>query len=386
MREPLPESPPEVPPAAARRARALGLGVGELPTGVHNALTDVPGVRVGHTTLVRPPRVHSGVTAIVPDGVGPGSPLPAGVFAGNGYGKLLGTTQLAELGALETPVLLTSTLSAFRVADALVGWVLERPEGADVRSLNPVVGECNDGLLSDIRSRPVRAEHVRAALDSACGGPVAEGCVGAGTGMTALGFKAGIGTSSRRVSLATGHEVTLGVLVQANFGGTLRVSGRTVTPADVGVPTTDPVPATEPAPGPSWDPATEEGSCMVVVATDAPLDARQLTRLARRAVYGLARAGAAYGHGSGDYGLAFGTRPLGTPAGPSALADDRLDPLFVAVLDAVEESVLNSLLTATTTTGPYGHTRRPLPAAPLLALLGRSAPAGPDTLSGTCSP
>ncbi|MDQ1041111.1 D-aminopeptidase [Streptomyces sp. V3I8] len=370
----LSETPP---PTAARRARALGLGVGDLPTGAHNALTDVPGVRVGHTTLVRPPRVHSGVTAIVPDGVGPGSPLPAGVFAGNGYGKLLGTTQLAELGALETPVLLTSTLSAFRVADALVGWVLERPEGAKARSLNPVVGECNDGLLSDIRSRPVRAEHVWAALDSACGGPVAEGCVGAGTGTAALGFKAGIGTSSRRVPLTAGREVTLGVLVQANFGGTLRVSGRTVTPADVGVPTADPVPAT--APG-------EAGSCMVVVATDAPLDARQLTRLARRAVYGLARAGAAYGHGSGDYGLAFGTRPLGTPAGPAVVADDRLDPLFVAVLDAVEESVLDSLLTATTTTGPYGHTRHPLPAAPLLALLDRGAPDAAGGPGGTRSP
>ncbi|MFE9680687.1 P1 family peptidase [Streptomyces sp. NPDC006285] len=373
MSESLPAPPPPAPPsAAARRARELGLAVGDLPTGAHNALTDVPGVRVGHTTLVHPPRVHSGVTAIVPDGVGPGSPLPAGVFTGNGYGKLLGTTQLAELGALETPVLLTSTLSAFRVADALVGWVLERPEGAGAQSLNPVVGECNDGLLSDIRSRPVRAEHVRAALDTACGGPVPEGCVGAGTGTTALGFKAGVGTSSRRVPLA-GREVTLGVLVQANFGGTLRVSGRTVTPADVGVPTTDPRPShADPHPNPHPGQGPEAGSCMIVAATDAPLDARQLTRVARRAVYGLARAGAAYGHGSGDYGIAFGTRPLGTPAGPAVLPDDRLDPLFVAVLDAVEEAVLNALLTATTTTGPYGHTRHPLPAAPLLALLRRA--------------
>jgi D-aminopeptidase len=352
MPAPLPGPPP---PTAARRARELGLVVGDLPTGRYNALTDVPGIRVGHTTLIQPPRVHSGVTAIVPEGVGPDSPLPAGVFAGNGYGKLLGTTQIAELGALETPVLLTSTLSAFRVADALVGWILQRPEGAGVRSVNPVVGECNDGLLSDNRSRPVREEHVRAALESASGGPVAEGCVGAGTGVTALGFKAGIGTSSRRVLLAD-LEVTLGVLVQANFGGTLRVLGRMVTPADVGVPTADPGP--------------QAGSCMVVAATDAPLDARQLTRLARRAVYGLARVGAAYGHGSGDYGLAFGTRPLGTPAGPAVVSDDGLDPLFTAVLDAVEEAVLNSLLTATTTTGPGGDTRHPLPAAGLLALLG----------------
>jgi D-aminopeptidase len=223
--------------------------------------------------------------------------------------------------------------------------------------VNPVVGECNDGLLSDIRSRPVREEHVRAALDTASAGPVTEGSVGAGTGMTALGFKAGIGTSSRRVPLA-GLEVTLGVLVQANFGGTLRVRGRTVTPADVGVLTEDS------GSGP------ETGSCMIVVATDAPLDARQLTRLARRAVYALARVGAGYGHGSGDYGLALGTRPLGTPAGPAVVPDAGLDALFGAVLDAVEEAVLNSLLTATQVTGPRGHTRCPLPAAPLLALLG----------------
>ncbi|MFJ3670550.1 P1 family peptidase [Streptomyces sp. NPDC090106] len=338
-------------PGTPTRARALGLGVGGLPTGPYNALTDVPGVRVGHTTLVDPPRVHSGVTAIVPDGVGPESPLPAGVFVGNGYGKLLGSTQVAELGTLETPVLLTSTLSAFRAADALVGWLLERPETAGARSLNPVVGECNDGLLSDIRSRPVREEHVRAALTGASAGPVAEGCVGGGTGLTALGFKAGIGTSSRRLALADG-PVTLGVLVQANFGGTLRVAGRTVTPADVGLPDPRPVP--------------DDGSCMIVAATDAPLDARQLTRLARRAVYALARSGAAYAHGSGDYALAFATRP----ADPRALPDTALDPLFVAVLDAVEEAVLDSLLTATTTTGPHGDTRHALPATELLALLG----------------
>ncbi|CAM5438920.1 P1 family peptidase [Streptomyces chartreusis] len=336
------------------RARDIGLGVGDLPTGTHNALTDVPGVRVGHTTLVTPPRVHSGVTAIVPAGVGPESPLPAGVFAGNGYGKLIGATQLAELGALEAPVLLTSTLSAFRVADSLVGWLLGRPEGARARSLNPVVGECNDGLLSDIRSRPVSDAHVRAALETASDGPVPEGCVGAGTGTVALGFKAGIGTSSRRVPVA-GRQATLGVLVQANFGGTLRVGGRTVTPADVGLP----APAAQP----------ESGSCMVVVATDAPLDARRLTRLARRSVFALARSGGAYGHGSGDYGIAFGTRPTDSPSGPALAPDDTLDPLFTAVLDAVEEAVLNALLTATTTTGPGGRTRHPLPPEALLALL-----------------
>jgi D-aminopeptidase len=306
-------------------------------------------------TLAEPPRVHSGVTAIVPEGVGPRTPLPAGVFAGNGYGKLIGATQIAELGALETPVLLTSTLSAFRAADALVGWMLERPETDGVLSLNPVVGECNDGLLSDIRARPVREEHVRAALDGAVPGPVPQGCVGAGTGLTALGFKAGIGTSSRRVPLACG-EATVGVLVQANFGGVLRVGGRAVTPADVGLPPDETGP--------------DRGSCMVVTATDAPLDARQLTRLARRSVYALARVGARYGHGSGDYGLAFGTRPLGAPAGPSVLPDQGLDPLFTAVLDAVEEAVLDSLLAATTTTGVGGRTEYALPADRLVALLG----------------
>ncbi|EFL37447.1 P1 family peptidase, partial [Streptomyces griseoflavus] len=189
-------------PDARPRARDLGIVVGEAATGPLNAITDVPGVRVGHTTVRRPPGVHSGVTAVVPDAVGPHTPLPAGVFTGNGYGKLIGTTQLAELGALETPVLLTSTLSAFRVADALVGWMLERPGCEEVLSLNPVVGECNDGVLSDIRARPVHEEHVRAALDTASGGPVAEGCVGAGTGMVALGFKAGVGTASRTLDLA----------------------------------------------------------------------------------------------------------------------------------------------------------------------------------------
>ncbi|MEU3554754.1 P1 family peptidase [Streptomyces fragilis] len=346
---PHPAPSPRPTPSVPARARELGLAAGPFPTGPHNAITDVAGVRVGHSTLWEPPRVHSGVTAVVPDGVGPEHPLPAGLFAGNGYGKLIGATQIAELGAIETPVLLTSTLSAFRVADALVGWVLEQPGRERVRSLNPVVGECNDGLLSDIRSRPVREEHVRAALDGAAGGPVAEGCVGAGTGTTALGFKAGVGTSSRLVPVA-GRDAVVGVLVQANFGGTLRVAGREVTPADVGVPARPPEPDT--------------GSCMVVTATDAPLDARQLARVARRSVYALGRVGASFAHGSGDYGIAFGTR---TPRAP--VPDDALDPLFRAVLDAVEEAVLNSLLAARTTRGVRGDLMHPLPGKALRTYL-----------------
>ncbi|MFD4257890.1 P1 family peptidase [Streptomyces sp. NPDC058534] len=360
--EPLRQPPRSSSGTSRPRARDLGVVIGSGAPGPRNAITDVPGVRVGHTTVRRPPDVHSGVTAVVPDLVGPQTPLPAGVFSGNGYGKLIGTTQLTELGALETPVLLTSTLSAFRVADALVGWMLRQPGCEEVRSLNPVVGECNDGFLSDIRTRPVHEEHVQAALDTATGGPVAEGCVGAGTGTVALGFKAGVGTASRTPEPG-GRRCTVGVLVQANFGGTLRVLGRTLTPRSLDVG----------ADGPG--PGADAGSCMIVVATDAPLDARQLTRVARRAVFALARTGAAYSHGSGDYAVAFATRP-----GSAQVADADLNPLFEAVLDAVEEAVLNSLLAATTTTGFDGRTAPALPAESLVRAL--SGPPAPGPCEG----
>jgi D-aminopeptidase len=291
-------------------------------SGMHNSITDVPGVRVGHTTIRRPPDIHTGVTAIVPDGIGPRNPLPAGVFTGNGHGKLIGATQLAELGQLESPIVLTSTLSAFRAADALVTWMLAQPDCAEVVSFNPVVGECNDGYLSDIRARPVTEAHVLDAIANAAPGPVEQGCVGAGTGTGALGYKAGIGTASRTIG-----DHTLGVLVQANFGGTLRDT---------------------PAPGDQPD----EGSCMIVAATDLPLDARQLGRLTRRLVFALGRVGSNYSHGSGDYGIAFAT-VTGRPP-----RDAGLSPVFAAALDAVEEAVLNSLAAATTTTGHRGRTLR----------------------------
>lgn len=308
------------------RARDRGHAPGTGPTGTHNAVTDVAGVRVGQVTLRNPPDIHSGVTA-VDLGATPIRPLPAGFFSGNGYGKFIGTTQVAELGVIESPIVLTSTLSAFRAADALVDWLLARPDCAHIRSFNPVVGECNDWYLSDIRSRPVTREHVLAALSEATTGPVAEGCVGAGTGMTALGFKAGIGTASRVLDV-DGEGVTLGALVLANFGGTLRVGGREI-------------------PAPRRD---SDGSCVVLLATDARTDARQLTRLARRGVYALGRVGADYGNGSGDYGLA-----VSTSADAKPLADNRLDPLFTAALDTVEEAVLNSLFMAETTHGVDGH-------------------------------
>ncbi|MFI1098427.1 P1 family peptidase [Streptomyces sp. NPDC020917] len=330
-----------------RRAGDLGLRIGHRPSGAHNAITDVPGVLVGHTTVREAPDVHTGVTAVVPAGIGPHAPLPAGLFTGNGRGKFVGATQVAELGEIESPIVLTSTLSAFRAADALVSWMLADPANDDVLSFNPVVGECNDGALSDIRRRPVTEAHVLAALASAAPGPVAEGCVGAGTGMVSLGYKAGIGTSSRQVE-AAGAAFALGVLVLANFGGTLRIAG------------------TEVPGGANGGVLRDHGSCVVVVATDAPLDARQLTRVARRAVFAMARVGSAFGHESGDYALAFSTRR----AAP-VLADPELSPLFEATLDATEEAVLNSLLAARTTRGRDGTLVQALPAREVLALIGQ---------------
>ncbi|HYI23937.1 MAG TPA: P1 family peptidase, partial [Thermomicrobiales bacterium] len=236
-----------------QRARDLGIAPGSIPAGLHNAITDVPGVRVGQVTIDNGADLHTGVTAIVPDALIARRALPAGLFVGNGYGKLVGATQLVELGEIETPILLTGTLSAFRVADALVSYMLALPGNDQVRSINPIVGETNDGELSDIRSRPVTEEHVFEAIRSATTGPVAEGCVGAGTGTTALGFKAGIGTSSRVLDLS-GRDgpVTLGVLVQGNFGGTLTVRGVPIPEGTVD----DEV---------SGDPRERGNSCMIVV-------------------------------------------------------------------------------------------------------------------------
>jgi len=325
------------------RARELGIAPGIHPTGPHNSITDVPGVRVGQTTLREGTRFHTGVTAIVPEALAERRSLPAGLFVGNGYGKLIGATQLAELGEIETPIVLTGTLSAFRAADALVTYMLAQPGNEQMRSVNPVVGETNDGYLSDIRARPITEHDVLDALHGATDGPVAEGCVGAGTGTSALGFKAGMGTSSRMVAIDAG-AVTLGVLVQSNFSGTLTVLGVPIErdAALAGIP---------PGPEPTGN------SCMIIVATDAALDARQLDRIARRAVFGMARTGSDYAHGSGDYGIAFSVA-----TGPQ-VPDDKLNPLFVATMEAVEEAILNSLFMATTTHGIDGHVRYAVPHA-----------------------
>ncbi|TYC23379.1 P1 family peptidase [Micromonospora sp. MP36] len=304
-------------------------------------MTDVAGVVVGHTTIDNGRDLHTGVTAVVPGQLGPGRwSLPAAVYVGNGYGKLVGSTQVDELGVLESPIVLTATLSVFRAADALLTYLMHRrPDGL---SFNPLVGETNDGHLSDIRRRPITEEHVLDAITHASGEPPAEGCVGAGTGTTALGYKAGIGTSSRTVQVGD-RSVTVGALTQSNFGGVLTALGVPL-PVEELIPAAD---RTEP-PG---------NSCMIVVATDAPLDARQLGRLARRAIFAMGRVGAAYSNGSGDYAIAFSTAQPDRPPVP----DSQLNPVFAAVLDSVEEALLNSLIAATTTSGVGGRTSHALP-------------------------
>ncbi|MGH9795198.1 MAG: P1 family peptidase, partial [Candidatus Acidiferrales bacterium] len=290
----------------------------------------------------------------------------------NAFGKLVGSTQVQELGQLETPILLTNTLSVWDVAAAMADWMLARPGNENVRSINPVVGETNDGWLNDIRGRHVKAEHVRAALESAREGAVEEGSVGAGAGTMAFGWKGGIGTSSRRVPLRDGRVFTVGVLVQTNFGGRLTIGG---------VPVWRELKPPERAAG-AGAPAAADGSCMIVVATDAPLDARQLGRLAARAIHGMARTGSTGGGGSGDYVIAFSTthRVAGAPAatanptsasGASQVPEGQLSPLFEAVVDATEEAIYNSLLRATTVRGIEGHTGEAIPIEPLRRLLGK---------------
>lgn len=356
------QTPPSA-PAARARARDLGVAPGIFRPGVQNAITDVSGVRVGQVTVVEGDRVRTGVTAILPHD---GNPfldrVPAALHVGNGFGKLLGVSQLRELGELETPILLTCTLCVWKAADAMAEWMLAKPGMEGVGSINPVVGETNDGGLNAIRERAIRPEHVRQALESARGGAVAEGAVGAGAGTIAFGWKGGIGTSSR-VLPATLGGYTVGVLVQSNFGGVLQVMGAPVGKelgrfsfkGDV-------------------DAERGDGSIMMVVATDAPLSDRNLERLAARAIMGLSRTGSAASNGSGDYVLAFSTAagvrrrlsPSGGPAGGSNvrqlddLANDAMSALFQGVVEATEEAIYNSLFAATTVTS-NGRTVEALP-------------------------
>jgi len=324
-----------------------------------NLITDVPGLRVGHVTLAEGP-VQTGVTAILPHG---GNcfeeKLPLGFHIINGFGKSMGLVQAGELGQLETPIILTNTLSVPAAAEALIDWTLGFPGNEKVLSVNPVVGETNDGWLSDIRGRHVTRAHVLEALRAAAGGPVAEGVVGAGTGTTCFNFKGGIGTSSRRLPEAKGGY-TVGVLVQTNFGGVLTLRG---------LPFDRKYARTAPAAGAAEANPAGDGSCMIVVATDAPLDARNLERLAKRALLGIGRTGGYFSNASGDYAVAFSTAeavrfphdaaaPVRTVA---LLREDAVSPLFQAAAEAAEEAIWNSLFKAVRTEGKDGHVAEPLP-------------------------
>lgn len=349
-------------PSSRPRASDIGLKVGVLPAAPLDAITDVAGVQVGQTTIIRGDNIRTGVTAILPHtGNLYREKVPGAIFVGNGYGKLTGVTQVDELGEIETPILLTSTVAVPRVADALITYMLALPGNENVLSINPVVGETNDGYLNDIRGRHITPDDVFAAIRSARGGPVEEGAVGAGAGTVAFGWKGGIGTASRLLPADLGGY-TVGVLVQTNFGGVLTIAG-----APVGVELgqyylRDEVERTGAR-------GKADGSCMIVIATDAPLDALLLKRLAARSLLGMARAGSSASNGSGDYAIAFSTAPS-----VRIHADDKiltrktevittaaLSPLFLAVIEATEEAIYNSLLKATTTTGNGGHTVEALP-------------------------
>jgi D-aminopeptidase len=363
---------------ARPRARDLGIAVGVLPAGTLNAITDVPGVRVGHCTVSwgGPELPHgsgparTGVTAIFPhEGDVWHERVVAGAFAANGVGEVIGLSAIREWGLIETPILLTNSQSAGAVYDATVRWMMDRDPSVGVDdAAMPVVGECDDGFLNDLRGMHVHEEHVRAALDSAASGPVAEGCVGAGTGMSCFDFKGGIGTSSR---LATAHglQFTVGVLALTNFGERRRLSMDGI---PVGRLVEDLMPLEH-----------REGSCIVVLATDAPLSARQCERLARRCALGLAVTGSVAGDGSGEFMVAFSTalrvpRASAVPLQVTSVSNDHMGGLFEAAVDATAESVLNSLCAARTTVGRCGNTVYELPLDRLAVVL-RARGRGPSS-------
>lgn len=334
-----------------RRAREIGVITGGLPVGKWNAITDVAGVKVGHVTLMEGEDVRTGVTAILPHG---GNlfqdKVPAGVAVGNGFGKMLGVTQVEELGEIETPIVLTKTLCAPRAAEAIIDWTLSQKGNENVKSVNPVVGETNDGILNNIRKMAVTKQHVIDAIRQAASGVVLEGCVGAGTGTVCFGWKGGIGTSSRVLPEEHG-EYTVGVLVQTNFGGHLRMNG-----VPVGEALEQHVEKEQ------KDESLADGSVMIVLATDAPLSDRNLKRLAARGLFGLARTGASMSNGSGDYAIAFSTAKEVRRTKPRrskvwaypAVPNDLISPLFQAALEASEEAIYNSLCMADTLSGYSG--------------------------------
>jgi len=356
--------------ASRPRARDIGLKIGILPTGGLNAITDVKGVSVGHTTIVRGDSVRTGVTVIAPHGGNLFQEKVAGaVFVGNGFGKLMGSTQVNELGEIETPIVLTSTLSVPKVADFLLDYMLALPGNENVQSINPLVAETNDGFLNDIRGRLITRDDVFGALKNAKAGAVEEGAVGAGTGTVVFGWKGGIGTSSRKLPDALGGY-TLGVLVQTNFGGVLTIDGVPVG-VELGqyylknaVGMKDRYQQTNPK-SQIPNPNSPDGSIIIVIATDAPLDHRQLKRLAARSMSGLARTGSSMTNGSGDYAVAFSTANKIVSSEKvrtvQVLGNDTMSPLFQAVIEATEEAIYNSMFKAVTMTGKEKRTVEALP-------------------------
>jgi len=353
---------PALPQNNARpRVRDFGLTIGILPTGANNAITDVQGVNVGHTTIIRGETVRTGVTAILPhSGNLFREKVPGAIFVGNGFGKLMGSTQVNELGEIETPILLTSTLAVPKTADFLMDYMLGLAGNEDVRSVNPVVAETNDGFLNDIRGRHITREDVFSAVKNAKTGVVEEGSVGAGTGTVAFGWKGGIGTSSRKLPPNLGGY-TLGVLVQSNFGGVLSIDGVPVGVELGNYYLKNPLTSER---AKAQDLTSADGSIIIVIATDAPLDHRQLGRLASRSMVGLGRSGSSMTNGSGDYAIAFSTanriNASDRVRNVSILGNESMSPLFQAVIEATEEAVLNSLFKATTVTG-NGRTVEALP-------------------------
>lgn len=354
-------------PVSAQRPRELGIKIGVLSPGPLNAITDIEGLSVGHTTLVQGDKVRTGVTAILPhqDNLFQ-EKVPAAIYIGNGFGKLAGYSQVVELGELETPIVLTNTLSVATAVNALISYTLQDSANAHVRSVNAVVGETNDGYLNDIRGRHVTEQDVLEAISMAKGGKIEEGCVGAGTGTICFGYKGGIGTSSRQLPASLGGY-TVGVLVQSNFGGVLQIAG---VPVGRELGTYYLKDQLE---------KSADGSCMIVVATDAPLDDRNLRRLAKRAMLGLAQTGGIASNGSGDYVIAFSTaqelrRPYQSDqslVGAATLRNDKVSPLFLAVNEATEEAIINSLFAAETMQGFHQREIKALPKQRVLELMRR---------------
>ena len=346
-----------------KRTRDHGIVIGVLKPGIHNAITDVQGVSVGHVTLYEGNGIRTGVTAILAhQGNIFKEKVPAAIYIGNGFGKLAGYSQVKELGNLETPVILTNTLSVPEASDALISYTLQRQGELEIRSVNPVVGETNDGFLNDIRQRSVKESHVITAIEKAKTGAVEEGNVGAGTGTVCFGYKGGIGTASR-VLPTDKNPYTLGVLVQTNFGGVLEINGVPV--------------AKEMGSYPDNFKYSTDGSCMIVIATDAPLDSRNLERLAKRAFMGLAKTGGIASNGSGDYVIAFSTAQGNRISHESetdfietsVLRNEAMTPLFLAAIEATEEAILNSLFAAKTMKGYRDHEIQALPVDEILRIM-----------------